>query len=205
MKITAPFALLLTATMALSLGTVGCRKKPDRLTNIPGTGPGARVGLEETAPPIGPGGAFPGTGPGTGGVTAVPPGEAGIPMGNKDFSTWKQDRTTFADQVVYFDFDKSNVRPDQVTKLEEVARRMKTMPGKALLIEGHCDERGTEEYNRSLGDRRALSIREWLAGHGVPSDMITTVSFGEDKPTDPEHTEAAWKKNRRGEIILLSP
>jgi peptidoglycan-associated lipoprotein len=205
MKVTTPFALLLTATMALSLGTVGCRKKPDRLTNIPGTGPGARVGLEETAPPIGTGGTATGPGAGTGGVTAVPPGEAGIPMGNKDFSTWKQDRSTFADQTVLFDFDKSNVRPDQVGKLEEVARRMKTMPGKALLIEGHCDERGTEEYNRSLGDRRALSVREWLAGHGVPSDMITTVSFGEDKPVDPGHDDAAWKKNRRGEIILLSP
>ncbi|MFM1770032.1 MAG: hypothetical protein RJA22_2561 [Verrucomicrobiota bacterium] len=202
MKITAPFALLLTATMALSLGTVGCRKKPDRLTNIPGKGPGAMVGMEESAGPITPGTPVTSI---PGGATSIPAGEVGIPPTDRNFANWKQDRSTFADQVVYFDFDKSNVRPDQVGKLEEVARRMKTMAGKALLIEGHCDERGTEEYNRSLGDRRALSIREFLAAQGVPSDMITTVSFGEDKPTDPGHDEVAWKKNRRGEIILLSP
>jgi peptidoglycan-associated lipoprotein len=77
--------------------------------------------------------------------------------------------------------------------------------GKALRIEGHCDERGTEEYNRSLGDRRALSIREKLVQLGLDPEMLPTISFGEEKPVDPGHNEAAWSRNRRGELILLSP
>ena len=71
-------------------------------------------------------------------------------------------RDEFKDQTVYFEFDKSTIKPGEISKLEEVVRRMKGFPGKALRVEGHCDERGTEEYNRSLGDRRALSIREKL-------------------------------------------
>ena len=82
---------------------------------------------------------------------------------------------------------------------------MATMPYDALLIEGHCDERGTEEYNRALGERRALSVREFLVTLGVAPDRVETVSFGEDRPADPGHSSAAWDKNRRGEIVLLSP
>jgi peptidoglycan-associated lipoprotein len=90
--------------------------------------------------------------------------------------------------------------------LEEVARRMKSnFQGKALLVEGHCDERGTEEYNRSLGDRRALSVREKLAQLGLDAEIVHTISFGEEKPIDPGHNDAAWSANRRGELILCSP
>jgi hypothetical protein len=74
-----------------------------------------------------------------------------------------------------------------------------------LLIEGHCDERGTEEYNRSLGERRALALREALAKAGVSPDRVRTLSYGKDKPADPGHDESAWSKNRRGEFILLHP
>lgn len=214
MKFVKPAGLFLSAMMALTVGTVGCKKNPDRLTNIGGYGPSSKVGDERPAepittpnpnignqPPIRPLPPIEPVAP----VPAIPTNETGTPASTKDFSTWKQDRETFAAQTVYFDFDKSNVKPGEVSKLEEVVRRMKTMTGKALLIEGHCDERGTEEYNRSLGDRRALSVREWLSNNGFPADMITTISFGEDKPVDPGHNDEAWRKNRRGEIILLSP
>ena len=78
-------------------------------------------------------------------------------------------------------------------------------PESDLLIEGHCDERGTEGYNMALGERRALSIRELLVSLGVPSERVHTVSFGKDRPADPGHNEAAWSKNRRAEFILVLP
>ena len=83
---------------------------------------------------------------------------------------------------------------------------MKTeFQGKFLRIEGYCDERGTEEYNRALGDRRALSAREYLAKLGINPEDIQTISFGKDKPADPGHNAAAWAKNRRCEFVLLTP
>ena len=75
----------------------------------------------------------------------------------------------------------------------------------AVRIEGNCDERGTEEYNRSLGDRRANALREKLATMGVDPKKLLTVSYGEDKPVDNGHNEAAYAKNRRGDFILLTP
>ncbi len=130
----------------------------------------------------------------------------GIPQSAKDVSNWIENREAFAAQTVYFDFDKSNIKPGEVGKLEEVARRMKSeFQGKALRIEGHCDERGTEEYNRALGDRRALSAREKLVSLGLDAEMLHTITFGEEKPADAGHNEAAWSKNRRAELILLSP
>ena len=96
------------------------------------------------------------------------------------------------------------MKPSEVEKLKEVARRMKNFQGKALRIEGHCDERGTEEYNRALGDRRAQAVREFLAGEGLDPSMMPTLTFGEDKPVDPGHNEAAYSRNRRGALVLLA-
>jgi peptidoglycan-associated lipoprotein len=75
-----------------------------------------------------------------------------------------------------------------------------------LRIEGHCDERGTEEYNRALGERRALAAREYLVlQKGLDASLVDTISYGEDRPADTGHNEAAWSKNRRDEFILLKP
>jgi peptidoglycan-associated lipoprotein len=124
-----------------------------------------------------------------------------------DTTNMDENREEFKAQTVYFDLDKSNIKASEVSKLAEVARRMKSsFQGRYLRIEGHCDERGTEEYNRALGDRRAQSIRETLVNSlGLDKDRIETRTFGEEKPVDHGHSEAAWKKNRRGEIILLVP
>ena len=90
--------------------------------------------------------------------------------------------------------------------MQEVANRFKNEDGATdLLIEGHCDERGTEEYNRSLGECRALALRELLVAAGISPDRVHTVSFGKDKPADTGHSESAWGKNRRGEFILVLP
>jgi len=108
--------------------------------------------------------------------------------------------------MVYFEFDRSTVRASEAAKVQEVANRFKNEnPESDLLIEGHCDERGTEEYNRSLGERRALALRELLVAAGISSDHVHTTSFGKDKPAEVGHNEAAWSKNRRGEFILVLP
>jgi peptidoglycan-associated lipoprotein len=88
--------------------------------------------------------------------------------------------------------------------LDAVATYLKNTPNVQLVVEGHCDERGTEEYNRSLGERRAISAREYLLQkHGLSSERVTTVSFGEDKPVSNDKTEEGYARNRRGEFVLL--
>ncbi len=111
----------------------------------------------------------------------------------------------FEADTVYFDFDSSTIKNSEMPKIERVADYFKSNPSHAVKVEGHCDERGTEEYNRSLGERRALAIREHLVRAGIAPNRIETISYGEDRPADPEHNEAAWKKNRRGVFVLLTP
>ena len=112
-----------------------------------------------------------------------------------------QDRGTFANQTVHFQYDHANVPPNEATKIDQVTAAFKTKGSDFdLLIEGHCDERGTEEYNRSLGERRALALREILIQSGVDAKRIFTRSFGKDQPAIVSHDEAAWSKNRRGEF-----
>lgn len=106
----------------------------------------------------------------------------------------------FAD--VRFDFDKSDLRDEAKKICQEVAAYMKKTPGKKLLIEGHCDERGTAEYNMALGDRRATSVKNYLVSLGVPTSTLSTVSFGKERPLDPGHNEEAWAKNRRAHFVL---
>jgi len=106
----------------------------------------------------------------------------------------------FAD--VRFDFDKSDLRDDAKKTCQEVAAYMKKNAGRKLLVEGHCDERGTAEYNMALGDRRATSVKNYLVSLGVPTTALSTVSFGKERPLDPAHTEDAWAKNRRAHFIL---
>ena len=103
---------------------------------------------------------------------------------------------------IYFDYDSAKVRPSEASKLETVAAALKGN-SKKLVIEGHCDERGTAEYNRALGERRAQAAREELARLGVDADRISTVSYGKDRPADPGHDESAWSKNRRCEFVTV--
>lgn len=100
-------------------------------------------------------------------------------------------------QRVYFDYDKYNLRPDALATLENNLKWFKANPDKRVLIEGHCDERGTEEYNLSLGDKRAKEVMGWLMKNDVKADRLYTISYGEQYPVDPGHNESAWSKNRR--------
>ncbi len=105
--------------------------------------------------------------------------------------------------AVLFDFDSARIRPSEETKLEAVAAYLKANPGK-LVVEGHCDERGTAEYNRALGERRAIAARDELVKLGADSSRMSTISYGKDRPADPGHDEAAWGKNRRCEFVVVN-
>lgn len=103
-------------------------------------------------------------------------------------------------KLVYFDFDKSDLRPDALAALSKNADLIKQVPGVIIQIAGHCDERGTQEYNLALGERRALSVRNHLINLGISGDRMITISYGEEDPAAPGHDEAAWSKNRRCEF-----
>lgn len=99
--------------------------------------------------------------------------------------------------IIYFDFDKATIRKDQSSNVEENLQYLLAHPQDKVLIEGHCDERGTVEYNFSLGEKRAASVRDYYLKGGVPAERIAVISKGEEEPANPGHNEAAWKENRR--------
>ena len=107
-------------------------------------------------------------------------------------------------QDVYFDYDKNDIRTDgrdTLTKDADVIKRILAAdPGFTIVIEGHCDERGSEEYNLALGDRRAIAVKEFLVQLGVPEDRLKTISFGKERPVCTEQGEACYQRNRRGHL-----
>jgi peptidoglycan-associated lipoprotein len=116
-----------------------------------------------------------------------------------------EDRAALAAYTIHFAFDSAAIKSSEQSNLEASAAALKADANTKLLIEGNCDDRGTEEYNRSLGERRALAAREALAKDGIDPSRVRTLSFGKDKPADPGHDEAAWAKNRRDDFVLLHP
>jgi peptidoglycan-associated lipoprotein len=103
--------------------------------------------------------------------------------------------------TVYFDFDNSDVRDDQKAALDGNAKALTGNPAAAVTLEGYCDERGTDEYNIALGQRRADSAKSYLVTMGVAADRMATISYGEEKPADPGTGEEAWAKNRRVQFV----
>jgi peptidoglycan-associated lipoprotein len=198
---------LLTFALVLTIGAVGCKKTPKSPTPIPGGKTAPAGGGTPFPPTTGPG---PVTGPvipPEQGPTRIPvEGPGGIPTTDIDtFEGMLKDTNVFKANTVYFEFDRSEVKPGEVAKVQDVANYLKSNPANKLLIEGHCDERGTEEYNRALGERRALAAREVLVRLGIAADRVRTLSYGEDRPAVEGHDEAAYSKNRRDEFILLKP
>jgi len=103
---------------------------------------------------------------------------------------------------VYFDYDRFVIRSDARAVLETNARRLKAENGRKFLIEGHCDERGTVEYNLVLGERRAQTVKQYLQDLGVPSSQLQITSYGKEKPFCIDHSEACWQSNRRAHFVL---
>lgn len=105
---------------------------------------------------------------------------------------------------IYFDFDKSIVRPDQVERLEANALFLRENPGIEVRIEGNCDNRGSNEYNMALGERRAMGVKKYLVNLGIADSRLGTLSYGEERPLIPGNDEAAWAVNRRGDLVIVS-
>jgi peptidoglycan-associated lipoprotein len=184
MKLIYPLAFALVLTLAAT----GCHThQPQGVTPLPGSRNGTPNDLNG-------GGTLSGTQTG-GGSTADLGG----------FDNMMEDRAALANYTVHFAYDSAAVRKSEQANLQAVASALSADASTKLTIEGHCDERGTEEYNRSLGERRALALREALAKLGVDPSRVRTISYGKDRPADPDHDESAWAKNRRGEFVLLHP
>ena len=109
--------------------------------------------------------------------------------------------TTASLKRIHFDFDKYNIRSDAVPTMQDNASWLKANTSTNIIVEGHCDEQGTNEYNMALGERRANSSKDYLVNLGVGTSRISTVSFGEERPLDPGHNESAWSQNRRAEFV----
>ena len=187
---------LATLVMAFS---VGCKKtdKPNTfLPSIKGggttgngneseTGQGGKIGQE-------------------GGITSTDGGEVGL-TGLEDFENMLMDREAFAAQTVYFGFDRSEIEPGDTDNVNAVAEALSSSPQNKVLIEGHCDERGTEEYNTSLGERRALAVLDELVRVGVSVDRMRPESYGEKMPLVETDTKESHAMNRRGEFVRVVP
>ena len=189
--------LVLAAIMAAT--SAGCKTKPKNITPIPGgnanvAGTGNLLNRDNGGK-LNSGGDV---------VTIDETGNIGLSdLG--EFENMLMDRDALAAQTVYFELDRSEIHPDDLGKVEAVAGILAQDAQNKVLIEGHCDERGTEEYNRALGERRALSVRDALVGLGVSADRVRTMSLGEDRPADTGLDDAAFARNRRGEFVLLKP
>jgi len=107
-------------------------------------------------------------------------------------------------QMIHFDFDEYFIRDDAKPILESNATWLKKFRTAQILIEGHCDERGTEEYNLALGEKRAKSTFDYLVSLGISSSRMKTISYGKSQPMDPGHTEDAWAKNRRAKFTVIA-
>lgn len=104
-------------------------------------------------------------------------------------------------KVVYFDFDKDTIRPEFVDTLRAHAAFLANNPEVKVTVEGHCDERGSREYNIGLGERRSSSVQSFFAAEGVAASQINTISYGEERPAADGHDESAWSQNRRAVIV----
>jgi peptidoglycan-associated lipoprotein len=182
--------------LAVTLTATGCRHKPGHVTPLPAgmTQPPA----ESTLPTLPPGPAINNSGEN--------PNANGIPLPDSSLINGMiPDRAALAAYTIHFAFDSAVIRSSEQGSLQSVASALAADPNTKLLVEGNCDERGTEEYNRALGERRALAAREALVKLNVDPMRVFTRSYGKDKPSDPGHDESAWQKNRRDDFVLLHP
>ncbi|MGV3771969.1 MAG: OmpA family protein [Verrucomicrobiales bacterium] len=211
------FSVFFLCAIIAAGGLTGCKKAPKAVTTIPGGG--SQVNPSVTGNPM-----FPRTGMtgqpqlDTTGI-ALNPGINSTPIAtpidpsNGEGASLSERPTGGTEnpeilqaQTVYFDFDSSSIRESEFPKLEAVATYLKNNPEARLKIAGNCDERGTEEYNRSLGERRALAALDHLVKQlGIDPARITTVSNGEDMPIDMGNDDAAWAQNRRDDFIVITP
>jgi len=105
--------------------------------------------------------------------------------------------------TIYFDYDRAVIRDDARATLDANAAWMKKFRSAKVLVEGHCDERGTEEYNLALGEKRAKAAQDYILSLGIGSDRIKIISYGKSQPVNPGHDESAWQMNRRAQFLVI--
>ena len=178
--------ILAVFAVALSVATTGC--KYDK-AGKGGAGDGAGTGSDITT-----GQDISGTGGDTGSITGASEGKF------EDLYTRCTD-VNFA--PVYFDLDSTVIKQGELAKIDAVVQHLTAKTDRVVVVEGNCDERGSSEYNMSLGENRAIIIRNYLVQSGITADRIQTRSYGSEKPAVEGHDESAWSRNRRGEFAIF--
>ena len=177
--------------LALTLLLAGCPKRPAMTAATappPVAPPAAAPPTPAPAPAPTPAPVAP--------APAAPPTTAPAPPAPP-----KEYRANDALKPIHFAFDKSDIRPPDAKIMDATAAYLKANPNQLVLIEGHCDERGTSEYNLALGERRAKSAMNYLVANGIEAGRITTISYGKERPLCTEHNEACWSRNRNDTFL----
>ena len=187
----------LIAVAAVSLLAAACAKKNAATPPPPAPAPAAAVATPKPAPaPV---------------QTAMKPAPAPVaqtPRMPNAATRARIDELLAKIEDAYFDYDKASLRPDALKALQadsaELRDILKDYPAYKLTIEGHCDERGSAEYNTALGDKRAESAKDYLVQVGIPAAQLNVVSYGKQRPVCEEHDEACWQRNRRAHIVAVA-
>jgi len=176
--------------LVLAIGAAGCGKKEPEVTPQPPPPPAVQPPPPAPPPPPPP----------------PPPAKPPAPTEEELFAkeTLEQLNAKRVLGDVFFDLDQASVRDDARATLSKNAEFLKRWTSTRVNVEGHCDERGTAEYNLALGERRASAVKEYLVGLGIPGDRVTVISKGKEAPACTENNEACWQQNRRGHFVFTA-
>jgi peptidoglycan-associated lipoprotein len=194
---------MFASLLVLAVVFAGCAKRPATTqasapapTGAAATTPGGTTAAAQPSSGGGTTTAAPAPAPAGGGGATQPPAAATARPAPADFAEVADLRD------IHFDFDKYDIRPSDAKTLDGNASWLKSNPNHLVLIEGHCDERGTNEYNLALGERRAKSTMNYLVSQGVQASRITIISYGEERPVCSQKTEECWARNRRAHFLV---
>lgn len=182
-------ALTASFCVVLGLGVAACGKKAPQVSAPP---PPAPTVPTVTPPPPAPP------------PPAQPPAAPRVPTEEELFARATNDEIAKNFKDVFFDLDESTIKDDSRASLQANATYMKRWTSIRVNVEGHCDERGTAEYNLGLGDRRGNAVKDYLVSLGVPASSITVVSKGKEAPFCTDHNESCWQQNRRGHFVVMA-
>ena len=188
------FTTLVIALLLVSMTAAACKKKVPPVTR-PAPPPGATTtgGGGTGGPPPPPAEPIPEP-------VSVPP----VPEDTISASSLDELNRNSPLKPVFYDLDSAELSPTAQQALQENAQVLRKYGNWQITIEGHCDERGTAEYNLALGERRAITARDYLVSLGIPAARVKTVSYGKEFPFDPGHDESAWSKNRRAHFVITA-
>ena len=186
----------IASLLVLGVLAAGCAKRPATTQAAAPAPTGATTSSAAQPATMAPAGTGTGTAPST---MAPSSGGTATPAERPNPAEFRADENL---KDVFFDFDKYDIRPGDAKVLDSNASWLKSNPNHLVLIEGHCDERGTNEYNLALGERRAKSTMNYLVSQGVQASRITIISYGEERPVCTQKNEECWAKNRRAHFLV---